>query len=97
MREIRIQRRKPVPPPPDPVESDESYIVIMSPDATWTTIIKARDIIKVSLNGVRYAATDLHRPTRRLVVDWVAEDEVLLGETVSQLENEGIQVTPWTR
>lgn len=43
MTEIRIPRRKPVPPPPDPVESDEGYIVIMSPDVFIEQVRKARE------------------------------------------------------
>lgn len=42
------------------------------------------------------ATIAVHRPTGRAVADWTAEDEVLLGEPVSDLEARGYTVTPWT-
>lgn len=47
--------------------------------------------------GIVTATVAVHRPTGRLVAEWPAEDEVLLGETVDELRGRGYSVTPWGR
>ena len=46
-REIRIPRREPVPPPPDPVES-EPYVVIMD---CWTFVEQIRKAREAERNS----------------------------------------------
>ena len=47
--------------------------------------------------GTVTATIAVHRPSGRCVAEWRAEDEVLLGESVSDLEARGYSVTPWAR
>ena len=45
--------------------------------------------------GIVAATIAVHRPSGRCVADWTAEDEVFLGESVSDLEARGYSVTPY--
>ncbi len=44
--------------------------------------------------GIVAATIPVHRPTGRTVETWTTEDEVVLGEPVSDLEARGYTVTP---
>lgn len=65
-----------------------------------TTKVYPGEVFSAHLGGNGDAGTvtatiAVHRPTGRAVADWTAEDEVLLGEPISDLEARGYTVTPW--
>ena len=45
--------------------------------------------------GIVAATVTVHRPTGRVVEEWTAWEEVILGEPVSDLKARGYTVTPW--
>lgn len=47
--------------------------------------------------GTVAATIAVHRPSGRVVADWPAEDEVILGEPVDELRGRGYSVTPCAR
>ena len=54
------------------------------------------EVYRAHVGGAHVAATiDVHGPTGRTVAAWTGETEVLLGESVSDLEARGYTVTPW--
>jgi hypothetical protein len=46
--------------------------------------------------GTVAATIAVHAPSGRVVADWTAEDEVILGESVADLRGRGYSVTPWS-
>ena len=45
--------------------------------------------------GIVAATIAVHSPSGRVVADWTAEDEVVLGEPVDELRGRGYTVTPY--
>lgn len=45
--------------------------------------------------GTVAATIAVHSPSGRVVADWTGEDELVLGESVSDLKARGYSVTPW--